>query len=357
MRRSLLVAGVIQMFSSRFRRDSNARLGAFTLVELLVVIGIIALLMGILLPVISRAQQASRATKCMSNLRTIAQAFINYTTDNKGFVVPAYNLPFAPGAATNFTGGPQQPLDGWACILDRDGYMRSAPQTESTAFYCPDTFDVPGLETGATGAQVNANRANPRGWVDWPMIFATVGGDTYPKQAVIIPDRGFNKIIRVSYWINAYHPTGQTLTPQQIAQRDLYYSTVVGYGASSEFSIRAKKSSQMRHSSLTITAADGVFMGRQSVDLLGMTNNTIGYRHRGPKGPNTAANVAFADGHVETLYGDHFPCAYATTAGYASNNGQTTLAEQQQWNYSGPTVYPNPEGAYQTFINANPGAN
>jgi prepilin-type processing-associated H-X9-DG protein len=347
------------MFAKTYARRplSRRRSSAFTLVELLVVIGIIALLIGMLLPVISRAQQASRATKCMSNLRVIAQALFNYSADNRGFVVPAYNLPFAPGAATNFTGGPQQPMEGWACILDRDGYVRSNAQSESTAFYCPDTFDVPGLETGATGAQVNANRANPRGWVEWPMIFTTPGGDTNPKQAVTIPDRGFEKLLRVSYWINAYHPTGQTLTPAQIAQRDLYYSTVVGYGASAAQSIRAKKSSQIRHSSLTITVADGVFMGRQSVNLLGMTNNTIGYRHRGPTGPNTAANVGFADGHVETLFGDHFPCAYASSSSYAANNGNTTLAEQQQWNFSGPTVYPSPEGAYQIFMNANPSAN
>jgi prepilin-type processing-associated H-X9-DG protein len=336
---------------------SRRRSSAFTLVELLVVIGIIALLIGMLLPVISRAQQASRATKCMSNLRVIAQALFNYSTDNRGFVVPAYNLPFAPGAATNFTGGPQQPMEGWACILDRDGYVRSNAQSESTAFYCPDTFDVPGLETGATGAQVNATPANPRGWDEWPMIVTTPGGDTNPKQAVTIPDRGFEKLLRVSYWINAYHPTGQTLTPAQIAQRDLYYSTVVGYGPSLAQSIRAKKSAQIRHSSLTITVADGVFMGRQSVNLLGMTNNTIGYRHRGPRGANTAANVGFADGHVETLNGDHFPCAYASSSSYTANNGNTTLAEQQQWNYSGPTVYPSPEGAYQIFLKGNPGAN
>jgi prepilin-type N-terminal cleavage/methylation domain-containing protein/prepilin-type processing-associated H-X9-DG protein len=74
---------------------TNRRSGShsgFTLVELLVVIGIIAVLIALLLPALGRAREHAQSVSCMSNLRQINLALLQYANDNKLTLPPYGNI-------------------------------------------------------------------------------------------------------------------------------------------------------------------------------------------------------------------------------------------------------------------------
>ena len=98
-------------------RGRSLRLG-FTLVELLVVIGIIALLIGILLPTLSRARQSARTVACLSNVRQLGQAAIGYASDAKG-TLPHGNVIFNAGSVRPNNGAGRVEYSRWEHLLSQ----------------------------------------------------------------------------------------------------------------------------------------------------------------------------------------------------------------------------------------------
>jgi len=302
-----------------YRRSAGVwpvrRTAAFTLIELLVVIAIIGVLVSIILPSLAGARRAARSTVCLSNLRQIGAALVAYNNDHREAVIPSYNMVGING---------DEPLDGWGPIMDRDGYIPVAERVgrSGSAFYCPDTVDVEGMRDGQTGTDPD----NPKGWMDWPNI--RTGSANIPTT---IEERGFDKIIRVAYWINAINPIGGTVIPEQ----DLHYTGSVGYGPGSNGAyVRPTYLSAFQRPHQLVALADGVYAGRQRDNRQFTPNCRIGYRHPG-KGRYGAANTAFADGHAAPITGDVFPRALG-----GSNDPEEVRAENRNGQ---PTVYANPE--------------
>jgi prepilin-type processing-associated H-X9-DG protein len=108
-----------------------SRLTAFTLVELLVVIGIIAVLISILLPSLSRAREQANRTACLSGLRSMGQVLQIYATDYKGRVPIGYYGQKHDGYMVY-----DQTRDAIVGILYKNDYLISPK-----AFFCKSQTD------------------------------------------------------------------------------------------------------------------------------------------------------------------------------------------------------------------------
>lgn len=224
------------------RRENNLR-PAFTLVELLVVIGIVAVLIAILLPALSVARANSRAVACLSNLRQMAVAAQAYCNDNGGRFPVAYWTAANDPIYTGFN---------WDFTIVRD--VAANTTTVRPGLLWQGAGDAPGI-----AVQQCPEYQPPAG---------TDGGDPYT---------GYN-----------------------------YNTSGIGHGQSESVPAPAK-AGQIRRASEVALFGDGEYIGgpnkfmRSPFPTAGDASfadraaGTQGFRHRGK------TNVAFADGHGEML--------------------------------------------------------
>jgi len=249
--------------------------GGFTLVELLVVIGIIALLVSILLPTLSRAREAANKGKRLPNLRQMSQANSMYIAQWKGWAVPGIlgnGNDVLPGTTTKSR----------AAWHNNNQYRRNLNAQEWTAgsgqkdklpdgLLCPTANQARDENNGKGGAINHSYGYNIRhlNFVPKPLIITLPTASTW-NAATEFAGLKSNRVKSPSHKIQFLDSMTQFVQPQHSGN----YYVIAGYD-----DLKDDDSS------------DGVAEATYPA-----------YRHARDKKSNAAQiNVVFWDGHGETM--------------------------------------------------------
>jgi prepilin-type N-terminal cleavage/methylation domain-containing protein/prepilin-type processing-associated H-X9-DG protein len=317
----------------------------FTLVELLVVIGIIAVLIGVLLPVLSSARKSAQSTKCCAALREIGNAFKMYALDNNQYYPPMRCQYIAANPYKVMFGGDMyQPVGGaqtyWMYFLakyvSKQKFGVGATPEEisralnSVLWGCPNFVPV-----SSTNATISVGGI--------AVVYSGYGYNGFPEYTAKYPDPATSTDKydalgdSISYPFNASDPRSKAVSSIAAPSNGnwaLYYTNTSGnpgtwykmgnYTNSGERALVG----DCRAYVLEALKSSGVnnFSGQGNINILSTTlwtNNTQSpadtgqstydyYRHGkypGMEFPNAfnsnggkiSYNLLYADGHVQTL--------------------------------------------------------
>jgi prepilin-type processing-associated H-X9-DG protein len=255
---------------------------AFTLAELLVVIGIIAVLISLLLPALQGAKRSSQTVQCSSHMRTIAQALILYTNEYRGY--------FPPNTADEGMYWHQKVMIG-KTIPSASQYDPSS--VAGGVMVCPADFDdsIRSYSINVFSSSLISH-------------FVAPGLEKNPPQGKLYKlgvKQSSQIILLGETWseLNSSDSSGVNPAPGGVTDPAWVAESVFGY---------------FKRPGERFGAGTGMGWG---IGRFGSRATQITwYRHRTKPNPslldpNGRANFAFVDGHVETL--GHNDCADFTT--------------------------------------------